>query len=171
MPAIFLSHNIEITVGDETFPLTVRRATKKEEQKLKAMLKAEQKKSEAQDAERRAYEKKMRRLNSLRSELRDNQELFALEDDADVKKELLSERRTLRADIAAIEAETESYEQPDFEKVIASFDVIPKARFEMLVEGEGKEPLLKLLDEYGSISYADLWSIINAGIAEAQKKK
>ena len=170
MPDITLEHNINITIGDEDFSVVVRMPTGKDKQAFKALRKSEQKKAELSDKKRKAYEKNQKELDFARSELRDNQDLYSLEDDRDIKKELLNERKVIRKDIQNLESIVQEYEEPDYAVMIKSFDAVAKKQFSTLVSGADKERLEAFLKEY-EVSYSDLWTILNKKIAKSQEKK
>jgi len=167
---IALQHNISLTIGDESFSVAVRLATGKDKQVFKALVKSEQKKAATSDKKRKAYEKNQKKLNAARAELRDNQDLYSLEDERDIKKELLGERKLLRVEIEKLELTIEEYETPDYTQMLKGFDAVPKKQFAVLVSGDDKERLESFLEEY-EVSYSDLWAIINQKIAKSKEKK
>jgi len=170
MSDITLQHYISLSIGDEDFLLVVRMATGKDKQAFKALAKSEKKKAELVDTTRKEHEKKQKKLSAARAMLRDNEDLYALEEDREIKKELLSERKTLRGEIEKLESAVEAYEAPDYTQMLKSFDAVAKKQFAVLVSGDDIERLESFLQEY-EISYSDLWSILNKKIAEAQGKK
>jgi len=171
MEDITLKHKVELSIGEENFSLEVHVANAREKKILKALFKAEQKKAQKSDKERKDFEKNQKKLASLQSELQDNQELYILEKEDEVKRELLFERKKLREDIKSLETVMPDIQEPDYEQMIRSFDVVASKRFELLVaEGDDKERLEKFLKEY-EISYSEIFSIIDKKITKSREKK
>lgn len=170
MAGIRTRFDINLEVDDEIFNVQVRLLTRKEEIKYKKQRKQHENSEAKNDAIRLEHKRDLRKLKDKRAELEDNRELFAIEEDASVRQELILERGELRRMIGELEEKTETYTDPGTEPIDEAVETMAKEQYDLLVSGEDKERLSDFVDEMG-IAYATLWVILNTNIAQARKKK